>query len=174
MRLRQWMSTRGEQENLGVVRCYCHVSGKTFLRRRSDLVEMAPCATYSLKTLFVAADVTAVADDVIAEFAHSALRSGMVYLCAWGPDCGRLHDLADQVIVQDDQGERLFAGPSQQNTIMTTLHEGETLNQALEFFVMNSYPTDGFEAGSNYWLAISVGNPDWATTIKQQLEEALK
>ena len=52
--------------------------------------------------LFVAADVMGVAVDVIGEFAHSALTRGMVYFCAWGPDCERFHDIVDETITLDE------------------------------------------------------------------------
>jgi hypothetical protein len=115
--------------------------------------------------LFVAADVTSTTASIIAEFAHAALTSGMVYFCAWGPDCSRFHDIVDEVVVADDIGKRLFAGPNEQDTIMTTWHENEALDDALDFFVNCSHPTNGFEAASDFWFAMSVANSAWAATI---------
>jgi hypothetical protein len=54
--------------------------------------------------LFVAADARAVNTDEIARFATDALDSGMVYCCTWGPDCERLHDIVDEVVVEDEFG----------------------------------------------------------------------
>jgi hypothetical protein len=51
------------------------------------------------------------------------------------------------------------------------LHENETLDNAHDFFVKWSHPTDGLEGASKYWLAISVGNSEWAAIIKGSLEE---
>jgi hypothetical protein len=92
--------------------------------------------------LFVAADLSSSAAATLAEFAHSALTRGMVYLCAWGPDCERLHDAVDEILVVDSLGQRLFVGPGEKDTIMTTWHEGETLDEALEFFINWSLPTE--------------------------------
>jgi len=75
--------------------------------------------------------------------AHSALKSGMVYFCAWGPDCERFHGIVDEVVVEDDIGERLFFGKNRSDTIMTTWHDDEPLNEALDFFVNLTCPTAG-------------------------------
>jgi hypothetical protein len=122
--------------------------------------------------LFVAADATRIDADVIAEFSRMALRSGMVYLCTWGPNCEEFHDIADEVIVSDEIGNRLFVGAGPKDTIMTTWHEHETLEDAIEFFAYCALPTDGFIAESDYWLAICVNNPEWTAKIRQQLESA--
>jgi len=54
---------------------------------------------------------------------------------------------------------------------MTTWHENETLDEALDFFVRHSRPDEGFESASDYWLAISMDNPGWSATIEQYLED---
>jgi hypothetical protein len=56
--------------------------------------------------LFVAADVMGVAVGAIGQFAHTALATGMVYFCTWGPDCQRFHDIVDETITLDEIGER--------------------------------------------------------------------
>jgi hypothetical protein len=124
--------------------------------------------------LFVAADVTGTPTEVISAFAHAALRAGMVYFCAWGPDCSRFHDIVDLVIVQDELDDRLFVGASEADTVMTTWHEKESLTEALDFFITLAYPTDGFETDSNYWVAVSLDNAEWAATIRRQLGQAAK
>ena len=122
--------------------------------------------------LFVAVDATGTSTEAISEFAEAALNNGMVYLCAWGPDCSRLHDIVDLVVVDDDLGKRLFVRPSEDDTIMTTWHESDTLTEALDFFVNCAFPTDGFETDSHYWVALCVNNLEWAAVIRQQLEDA--
>jgi hypothetical protein len=122
--------------------------------------------------LFVAADVTDAPTEVISAFARAALKAGMVYFCAWGPDCSRFHDIVDLVIVDDDLSDRLFVGASEEDTVMTTWHEKENLSEALDFFVKWAYPTDGFEADSNYRVAVCLDNSEWAATIRHQLGQA--
>jgi hypothetical protein len=120
--------------------------------------------------LFIAADTTGATVESLSEFAESALKQGMVYFCAWGPDCERFHDFVDEVILEDDLGKRLFTGPNRQDTVMTTWHATHTLDEALDFFVNFACPTDGFAPDSDYWLAICINDSVWATVIRQQLE----
>jgi hypothetical protein len=119
--------------------------------------------------LFVAADVSNATVQLISEFAQHAIKSGMVYFCAWGPNCERFHDIVDESMM-DETGEPTFVAPTEPDTIMTTWHESDSLEEALDFFVDLAHPTDGFEPDSNCWLAISVSNPEWAETLKQRLE----
>jgi hypothetical protein len=121
--------------------------------------------------LLVAADVNEVDGLTIAEFARTALSNGMVYFCAWGPGCSRFHDIVDDVIACDDATQRLFAGPNDSDTVMTTWHEDESLNEAIEYFLELAYPTDGFAGGSDYWLAMSLGNAEWTRNLEAQLKE---
>ncbi len=93
----------------------------------------------------------------------------MVYFCAWGPDGGTFHDIVDEDILGDDLGEGKFKGPDERDEIMTTWHESDSLEDALDFFVNLAIPTDGFVENSNCWFAVSVNNPKWAETLKQRL-----
>jgi hypothetical protein len=122
--------------------------------------------------LFVAADVTELKAYALADFASAALRSGMVYFCSWGRDCERFHDIVDEVIANDCTGERRFTGPTPKDTVMTTWHDNETLEEALDFFNMLALPTEGLMPNSRYRVAVCVGNPAWAVKAKQSLESA--
>jgi len=122
--------------------------------------------------LFVAADTNSSTTEVIERFVEAVLKAGMVYFSAWGPDCERFHDIVDEVVVSDQIGDRLFTGPNEGDTIMTTWHEDETLDEACDFFTNLAIPTAGFEADSDYWVAVCVDNPEWAATIRRQLELA--
>jgi hypothetical protein len=141
-----------------------------------ELAELKWPTTLDLPTkrfrLFVAADVTELSADALADFGQSALRSGMVYFCAWGHDCEKFHDIVDEVIAKDDAGERMFAGPTAKDTVMTTWHDNETLEEALDYFITLALPTEGLVSNSSYRVAISVGNPAWAAKAKQSLESA--
>jgi hypothetical protein len=53
---------------------------------------------------------------------------------------------------------------------MTTWHEEETLEDALDYFLDAAYPTDGFAVDSEYWVAISMNNAAWAPIIRRRLE----
>ena len=141
-----------------------------------ELAELKWPTTLNLPTkrfrLFVAADVTELNADALADFAWAALRGGMVYFCVWGRGCEKFHDVVDEVIANDFAGERRFAGPTAKDTVMTTWHDNETLEEALDFFSTLALPTEGLRPNSSYRVAISVGNPAWAAKAKQSLESA--
>ena len=109
--------------------------------------------------LLVAANASARSDDEISEFARAASGNGMAYLCTWGRDCLRIHDVLDRVTVEN---ELRFDLPTPDDVIMITWHEHETLEKALDFFATCAVPTDGYAADSRYWLVICVGNPESA------------
>jgi hypothetical protein len=120
--------------------------------------------------LFVAADATHISTETISEFARSALTNGMVYFCAWGQGCERFHDIVDEIIVADGIGEQLFVRPNKGDVIMTTWHDDETLEDALDYFINSARPTDGFEPHSEYWVAICLTNHVWRADIQRRLE----
>ena len=122
--------------------------------------------------LFVAADTTQITSHEISRFAEAALSRGMVYFCAWGPGCERFHDIVDEVVVEDDLGERKFAAPTKNDVVMTTWHHDETLEEALDFFARYANPTDGYAADSSYRLVICVKNPESASVAARQLKAA--
>ena len=122
--------------------------------------------------LFVAADVTELNADALADFAWAAVCSGMVYFCAWGRGFEKFHDAVDEVIANHCAGERRFTGPTCKDTVMTTWHDNETLEEALDFFSKLALPTEGLMPESSHRIAICVGNPAWAAKAKQSLESA--
>jgi hypothetical protein len=117
--------------------------------------------------LFIAADTSEASTQLISEFALAALNSGMVYFCSSGPGCERFHDIVDEVVTEDSIGESRFAGPASTDVVMTTWHEHETLEEALDFFATCAVPTDGFAADSDFRLVICVNNPDWAAAASR-------
>jgi hypothetical protein len=124
--------------------------------------------------LFVAADVTNTDVNVMSSFARDALTKGMVSFCSWGLGCERFHDIVDEVVVEDDIGKRLFAGPNQNDVIRTTWHGHEPLPEALNYFTRFAQPTEGFFSGSHYWVAITVRGSEWAAAAEKHLEESFK
>lgn len=118
--------------------------------------------------LFVAADTENNPVDVVSTFAYAALGKGMAYFSSWGPGCERFHDIVDEVILEDDLGDRRFVG-SDESVCMTTWHAKHELDEALDFFARFARPSGSFEPDSDYWLAVSVGNAEWAASIRQIL-----
>ena len=98
--------------------------------------------------LFVAADISDTSIDAVSEFASSALSRGIVYFCAWGRDCERFHDVVDDIVLKDTLNDRRFVGPTANDTVMTTWHEHETLEELSISFLGSAAPTDGFALDS--------------------------
>jgi hypothetical protein len=154
-----------------MVACSSNMRDDTFCLLELNTVQWptAPEIPSRRFRLFVAADITNLDAKIVAEFGRAALRNGTVYFCVWGPDCERFHDIVDELIAADDQGERLFAGPRKEDTVMTTWHKDETLEEALDFFLNLASPTEGFQAGSNFWVSICINNPKWAEGIRKHV-----
>ena len=93
----------------------------------------------------------------------------MVYFCGWGPGCERFHDIVDEIIVAD---EAQFTPPTQRDTVMTTFHDSDTLEEALDFFATCAVPSDGYLPGSNYRLVVCIGDREWAATATRVLKAA--
>jgi hypothetical protein len=120
--------------------------------------------------LLVAADLRGVNTKAISDFAHSALKRGMVYFCSWGPGCERFHDIVDEVIVGDGVTDKEFSGPSKNDVVMTTWHDDQTLEETLDFLATCAVPTDGFAPDSDFRLVISIDNQPWAAQARKFLE----
>jgi hypothetical protein len=112
--------------------------------------------------LFLALDANEVEDEGVETLALAADDAGITYLCAWGPDCERVHDRFDAAIV----GRQVAAGS--ERFVMTTWHANDDLEDALWFFAELAQPSE--EQASNLWLAVSVANDEWADRIARRLE----
>ena len=122
--------------------------------------------------LFVAADTTQATAAELSQFAEAAIASGMVYFCAWGPGCERFHDMVDKIIVDELFEQKRLTRPTPKDTVMTTWHDDEELEEALDFFATLAKPSQGYLAGSDYRLVICVGHPEWADTAQHFLQAA--
>ncbi|MCO5165939.1 MAG: hypothetical protein M9894_06180 [Planctomycetes bacterium] len=115
--------------------------------------------------LLVAADARSSGDASIMEAARRSLASGLCYLVAWGPDCERVHDLFDRVIVD----EHFRGAETVEDVILTTWHERDSLEEALAFFLAHARPADAYRATCRSWVAVSIGSEDWAARIASGL-----
>ena len=111
---------------------------------------------------FIAWDAQSATDEVVAAFVARLLDAGASYISAWGPCCERVHDIADRL------------RPTQEPTdsvVMTTWHDDESLEDALWFFVFNTFPDDAFVRTTRSGLGVSVGNSEWAAAIRNALRD---
>lgn len=106
-------------------------------------------------------DARGVSDEAIRRIAARLLDEGAVYLCCWGPDCERVHDLVDAVDIARN--------PSCEPVVMTTWHAREPLSDAIWFALNCAYPDVGYEEGCRSVLAISIGNVAWSAEIRAAL-----
>jgi hypothetical protein len=105
--------------------------------------------------------------DEIAAFMGDLVRAGASYICIWGPDCERVHDIADEF---ETPGLRSPDLP-EDSVIMTTWHDDEPLEEALWFFLFTTWPDPFYESSTRSALAISVGATEWSFIIRSALSD---
>jgi hypothetical protein len=115
--------------------------------------------------LFLAFNAETLKDDEILQSAGNLVEMGLAYLCAWGPDCERVHDLFD--IAAGPKNDKL----SGDDVIMTSWHARDTLVEALWFFVHAAFPTQCFEMSCTDWIIAPIGNPEWEKEIRDKIGE---
>ncbi len=129
----------------------------------ADSIDEIPPLIESVSPHFVlllAMDATSIADDRLRELAHRLIDRGLAYLCAWGPDCERVHDQFD---LERDPNE------TDGRVVMTTWHDEEPLAETAWEFANCAYPSEEFEVGCTDWVAIAVGNADWGRELRDEL-----
>lgn len=120
--------------------------------------------------VLLAMDATNVSVDDISGVLVRLLDAGMVYLCTWGPDCERVHDICDEdLVMQEIDGKRPEA--SDTDHVMTTWHSDEPLADAAWFAVHTAKPAEDYEATFAGTIAMLVGlDADAATQVTAGVE----
>jgi hypothetical protein len=116
--------------------------------------------------LFLACDARGLTDEVILSVAKTALNQSLVYLCAWGPDCERVHDLFDLANIRR---ETRVPEPDSLTVVMTTWHANDSLREAIWFFKVSTLGAGRFE-NCKTWLAVNIGKPEWSSEIMELLK----
>jgi hypothetical protein len=114
--------------------------------------------------LFLAVDATGVDDETIATFADQALAQGAAYVCIWGPDCERVHDIFDRTIGGQGSDE-------DDDLVTTTWHADDTLDEALWFAVFVACPHDPDIPTCGAVLTVVAGRDDWAEHVRTRLTD---
>ena len=112
-------------------------------------------------------DVTEVLSAVIGKFVDSLLDSGAVYICCWGPECERFHDIIDEELAAKNLNKE------NKPVIMTTWHDDEELTEVIEFGLTSTEPDEAFSSECNAFVAISVGSMYWAAQSDLHLSRHL-
>jgi hypothetical protein len=113
----------------------------------------------------VAWDATGVSAQRIGVFARKLLDSGAVYVCAWGPDCKRVHDIIDEEEVGPNPPEEV------DRLVMTTWHDDEPLTEAIWFALNSSCPDEGYLEGSDSVLGVAIGSAAWFAEIRSAFSD---
>ena len=103
-------------------------------------------------------DARGASAEEVSHLARRLLDAGAVYVCAWGPDCERVHDIVDE--------ERDTAGHDAEGIVMTTWHEHESLAEALWFVLTAAVPDDAYVKDCGAIVGISIGSAEWASEIR--------
>lgn len=113
----------------------------------------------------VAADGGQVSSADIVTLADALLQRGLACLCAWGPDCERVHDLFDYAEI-----ERNVRDNRERPVVLTTAHPDESLDEALWFMLNGAQATPAYEPTCRARLALTVGNASWAAQVHRCLD----
>lgn len=98
---------------------------------------------------FLAWDAHEASVEHVSLLIESLLRRGASYFVCWGQDCERVHDIVDEIAAHAEH-----VPPD--TIIMTTWHEGESLEEALWFFLVNSHPDEHYEPSTRAGLVVVV------------------
>jgi hypothetical protein len=109
---------------------------------------------------FLACDAGGVSDETLRDFAQELLKRGLAYICVWGADCERVHDLIDEVIVESNPDE------TEQSVRLTTWLTDETLAEAVWHFLNVSFPAEDYHDKCRTEVFIVIENKQWATNIQ--------
>jgi hypothetical protein len=112
---------------------------------------------------FLVCNAEEVTDSEIKQLARALVKRGMVYMCSWGPDCERVHDLFDSVIVE------LSPHETESSVRMTTWLDEQSLDEALWHFLNIAFPADDYWDNCKAELITVIGNPGWATQIRARI-----
>jgi hypothetical protein len=119
-------------------------------------------------TCLVAWDARDAPDDEVALVAKKLIDARSVYVCAWGPDCERVHDIVDRV------SAAVTAAEGRDAFLMTTWHAGEPLSAAIWFALTCTHPEEAHEGSCHATLAICIGNDEWAAQIRDAFRDPAK
>ena len=111
--------------------------------------------------LLLALDARSIEADQIGQIAETLLVKDLAYLCAWGPDCERVHDIFDEVALSGNLEQN-------ESVVLTTWHTDEPLEETLWFFVNSAFPDDEYEGTCNEWIIALIGHPEWEHIVRDE------
>lgn len=106
--------------------------------------------------------------ETVAVVLEELFARGSSYLCAWGSDCERVHDIADET----DAYPSSLASPADA-VRMTTLHAGEELDEAIDFLLRRTEPSAFYASSTKASLVLCIGPEDLAAKAHHLLRDQL-
>ena len=131
-----------------------------FLLSLNSSEELVTLSVPSKFVCLIAWDAHDVSTDEIGRVTELLLDAGAVYVCAWGSDCDRVHDIIDELIA--------YAGATGRDVpfVMTTWHSNQPLAEAIDFALTCAVPGDEHLSACRSTLGIANGSSEWASEIR--------
>jgi len=105
-------------------------------------------------------DAATVDATAITKLARKLIDSGCAYVCCWGDDCERVHDLFDSEWISNG------FDPASDDTIMTTWHTNDSLDDFIHYSLAHTQPTDKYQPECRTVVAIVFDNSARLDKIK--------
>jgi hypothetical protein len=102
-------------------------------------------------------------------FITKLLDDGMVYLCTWGKNCELIHDITDEIMSIPGNSSKYLIDDSNDDTIMTTWHKNEKMEEALWYTLYNAYPTNGFFDSTENIIIMVIDDKDLQEKVYKYL-----
>jgi hypothetical protein len=116
--------------------------------------------------LFIGADASFASDDVLSSYAAAAISAGCVYVCAWGPDCERVHDYFDIADLE------MSGWSGDGAVVMSTWHPNESLIEALYYALIVAMPENEDERRpANRSSVVAVVQRPWLAETRSLLSD---
>ncbi len=94
----------------------------------------------------------------VSQVAAWVIATGPSLVCAWGPDCGRVHDMVDEELVGDGSNTNSLH-------VLTTWHRTETLHEALLFAATTERPGRDTSLVQETLLVVCLGSERWSDQV---------
>ena len=106
-------------------------------------------------------DGSQISDKDIARLSRRLIDTGCAYLCCWGTQCERVHDLFDTEWIENG------FDPESSDTIMTTWHTKDSLDDFIEYAVWFTEPTGKYQKQCNSVVAIVIDDAHASDRIRE-------
>jgi hypothetical protein len=106
--------------------------------------------------------------ETVSSVVEKLFAGGASYLCTWGRDCERVHDIAEEIDAYPSE----LASP-EKAVRMTTWHDNETLPELARFFLENTEPDEYYASSTKSALVLCIGPAEFAAKVREAIEGQL-